>query len=144
MLIHLGGDRIVAIFGQHFRTHFRQRLYFYSISLNVVPGSPVDNNSALEQRRWQTIIWTIDGLVYWRIYWANSFWHRWNHYSDVIMGVLASQITSIIIVYWNVYSGADQRKHQSFASLVFVRGTHRWPVNSAQKMANNADNVSIW
>ena len=29
-----------------------------------------------------------------------------------------------------VYSGADQRKHQSSASLAFVRGIHRWPVNS--------------
>ena len=43
-------------------------------------------------------------------------------YNDVIMGSMASQIT---IVYSAVYSGADQRKHQSSASLVFV---HRWPV----------------
>ena len=40
------------------------------------------------------------------------------------------QITSLTIVYSTVYSGADQRKHQSFASLAFVRGIHRWPVNS--------------
>ena len=32
-----------------------------------------------------------------------------------------------------VYSGADQRKHQSSASLAFVRGIHRWPVNSPHK-----------
>ena len=48
------------------------------------------------------------------------------HYGDVIMGVLVSQITSLTIVYSNVYSGADQRKHQSSASLVFVRVIHRW------------------
>ena len=36
------------------------------------------------------------------------------------MGVIASQITSLTIVYSAVYSDADQRKHQSSASLVFV------------------------
>ena len=57
----------------------------------------------------------------------------WNHYGDVIMGTIASQITSLTIVYSTVYSGADQRKHQSSASLAFVRGIHRWPVNSPHK-----------
>ena len=55
------------------------------------------------------------------------------HYSDVIMGAMASQITSLTIVYSTVCSGADQRKHQSSASLAFVRGIHRWPVNSPHK-----------
>ena len=55
------------------------------------------------------------------------------HYGDVIMSVIASQITSFTIVYSSVYSGADQRKHQSFASLAFVRGIHRRPVNSPHK-----------
>ena len=51
-----------------------------------------------------------------------------NHCSDVIMGVVASEITSLKIVYSTVYSGADQRKHQSSAS-----GIHRRPVNSPHK-----------
>ena len=55
------------------------------------------------------------------------------HYGDVIMDAMASQITSLTIVYSTVYSGADQRKHQSSASLAFVRGIHRWPVNSLHK-----------
>ena len=55
------------------------------------------------------------------------------HYGDVIMGAIASQITSLTIVYSTVYSGADQRKHQSSASLAFVRGIHRGPVNSPHK-----------
>ena len=55
------------------------------------------------------------------------------HYSDVTMGAMASPITSLTIVYSTVYSGADQRKHQSYASLAFVRGIHRWPVNSPHK-----------
>ena len=50
------------------------------------------------------------------------------YYSDVIMGAMASQITGLTIVYSTVYSGADQRKHQSSASMAFVRGIHRWPV----------------
>ena len=54
-------------------------------------------------------------------------------YSDGIMGAIASQITSLAIVFSTVYSGANQRKHQSPASLAFVRGTHRWPVNPLHK-----------
>ena len=49
------------------------------------------------------------------------------------MTVMASQITSLTIVYSIVYSGTDERKHQSSASLAFVRGIHRWPVNSPHK-----------
>ena len=55
------------------------------------------------------------------------------HYNDVIKGTIASQITSLTIVYSIVYSDADQRKHQSSASLAFVRGIHRGPVNSPHK-----------
>ena len=47
------------------------------------------------------------------------------NYGDVIMGELASQITSLTSVYSAVYSDADQRKHQSSASLAFVQGIHR-------------------
>ena len=54
------------------------------------------------------------------------------HYDDVIMSAMVSQITSLTIVYSNV-SGADQRKHQSSASLAFVWGIHRGPVNSPHK-----------
>ena len=56
-----------------------------------------------------------------------------HHYRDVIMGAMVSQITSLTITYSTVYSGADQRKHQSSASLNFVRWFHRWPVNSPHK-----------
>ena len=55
------------------------------------------------------------------------------HYDDVVMGVIASQITSLTIFYSIVYSDADQRKHQSSASLAFVRGIHWGPVNSPNK-----------
>ena len=49
------------------------------------------------------------------------------------MGAMASQITSLPIVYSTVYSVADQRKHQSSASLALVWGIHRWPLNSPHK-----------
>ena len=55
------------------------------------------------------------------------------HYSDAIMTTMASQITSLAVVYSTVYSDADQRKHRSSASLAFMRGIHRGPVNSPHK-----------
>ena len=55
------------------------------------------------------------------------------HCSDAIMGAMVSQITSLTSVYSTVYSDADQRKHQSSASLAFVRGIHRGPLNSPYK-----------
>ena len=55
------------------------------------------------------------------------------HYDDVIMNSIASHITSLTTVYSNVHSGANQRKHQSSASLAFVWEIHRWPVNFPRK-----------
>ena len=55
------------------------------------------------------------------------------HYNDVRMSTVASQITSLTNVYSTVYSDADQRKHQSSASLAFVWGNHRGPVTSPHK-----------
>ena len=49
------------------------------------------------------------------------------------MGAMASQITSLTIIYSTVYSGADQRKPQSSVSQAFVRGIHRSTVNSPHK-----------
>ena len=63
----------------------------------------------------------------------NSRFVTLNNYNDIIMGAMASQITSLAIVYSTIYSGADQTKHQSSASLAFVRGIHRGPVNSPHK-----------
>ena len=60
-------------------------------------------------------------------------WKKWYHYNDVLMGAIAPLITSLTIVYWTAYSEADQRKHQSPASLAFVWGIHRGPVNSPHK-----------
>ena len=56
------------------------------------------------------------------------------HYSDIIMSTMASQITGVSIVYSTVCWGATQRKHQRSTSLAFVRGIHRWPVDSSHKI----------
>ena len=59
---------------------------------------------------------------------TGTFWcSQWRliHYDDVIMSAIASQITSLTVVYSSVYWGADQRKHQSSALLAFVWGIHR-------------------
>ena len=50
------------------------------------------------------------------------------------MNAMASQITCVSIVCSIVYSGTDQRKQQSSASLSFVRGIHWWPVDSPHKV----------
>ena len=59
------------------------------------------------------------------------------------MTSMASQITSLTVVYSTVYSDADQRKHQSSASLRVTprhSGTGEFP---AQR-ASYAENIPIW
>ena len=65
--------------------------------------------------------------------WCGSIKYTWDvnnikceqHYDDVIMTTIASQITSLTVVYSIVYSDADERKHQSSASLAFLWEIHR-------------------
>ena len=77
---------------------------------------------------------TLDPIIYTKYYrYSVESYAVFTHYDDVIMGAMASQITSLTIVYSAVYSDADQRKHQSSASLAFVRGIYRGPVNSPHK-----------
>ena len=60
------------------------------------------------------------------------------------MNAMASQITSVTIVYSTVDSGADQRKHQSSASLDMCAGNSPVAGEFPAHMASNAENVSIW
>ena len=87
---------------------------------------------------WDRLIFIMGKAASLYLYWNShqvsslvclSVWHC----NDVIMSAMASQITSLIIVYSSVYSGIDQRKHQSSASPVFLMGIHRWLVNSPHK-----------
>ena len=86
----------------------------------------------------QTVVRPVNKLNWHLQYWKYVYMHKWTgwyfvHYSDLIMSFMSSQITSLMIVYSAVYSGADQRKHQSSESLAFVWGIHQWPVNSLHK-----------
>ena len=49
------------------------------------------------------------------------------------MNAMASQITGVSMVCSTVRSGADQRKHESSASLAFEIGIHQWPMDSTHK-----------
>ena len=66
------------------------------------------------------------------------------HYNDVIMGAIASQITSLTIVYSTVYSDADQRKHQKLCVTGLCAGNSPGAGEFPAQMASNAENVSIW
>ena len=68
---------------------------------------------------------------------------RSTHYSEAIMGTMASRITGLTIVYSTVYSGADQRKHQSCVTGICAENS---PVTGEfpAQMASDAENVSIW
>ena len=60
------------------------------------------------------------------------------------MSAMASQITNLTTVCSTVYLGANQRKHQSFASLAFVRGNSPVTSEFPAQRASNAENGSIW
>ena len=60
-------------------------------------------------------------------------YYWWFHYSDVIISANASQTTGVSIAYQTVCLGVDKRTNQSSATLAFVRGVQRWPVNSPHK-----------
>ena len=80
-----------------------------------------------------SLSWTMDERQRHSWHWLRQLLPPLLHHGDVVMSAMASQITSVLIVYLPACSGADQRKHQSSASLAFVRGIHRWPVNSPHK-----------
>ena len=50
---------------------------------------------------------------------------NFSHYSDIIMGTMASQSPASRLFTQPFIQGTDQRKHQSSTSLAFVRGIHR-------------------
>ena len=94
---------------------------------------PKRNFESQTETKYLLRTWII-GAAWYKTVWRN-FSPPWNihisilthNYSDDIMSALASSITSVSIVCSTAYSGADQRTHQSSASLAFVRGIHRWP-----------------
>ena len=74
-----------------------------------------------------------------------GFWDALTlHYSDVTMGAMVSQITSVSIVYSIVCSGTDQRKHQSLRVTGLCGGNSPGTGEFPAQKASNAENVSIW
>ena len=91
---------------------------FYNIYLKTILQEMLDNYFGMNLK--------INYLEYSHI--SKGQWARTpdvSHYIDVIMTTMASQVTSLTVVYSTVYPDADQRKHQSSSSLAFVWGIHR-------------------
>ena len=91
---------------------YKEFLYFDLNSTDIFPQ--------WLDRRWNSIGW--DNML---VPDKRQAFIWTNHYIDVIMTTMTSQITSLTVVYSTVYSDADQRKHQSSASLAFLWGIHR-------------------
>ena len=73
---------------------------------------------------------------------SEFFYHTWIkciyvHYNDIIMCAMVSQITCVLIVCSAICSGADQRNHQTSASLSFLMGIHR------SQRASDTEKVTI-
>ena len=102
-------------------------------SIDIVSHCRMEGNAVIENLHYDVIAWKSFGitgpLMYFGLMWAWT--NNVIHYTDVIMTTMASQIASLTVVYSTVYSDADQRKHQSSASLAFVKGFHlmtsSWP-----------------
>ena len=72
------------------------------------------------------------------------FFFNFKHYSDVIVGTMASQITSLTSVYSTVYSGADQRKHQGSASLAFASNAEMLPFDDVIMRPSDCLSIFNW
>ena len=97
-------------------------LYYWPF-VKGIHRSPVDSHHK------RPVMQTFDD--YFHISWTNKLSCWW--FEILLMSTMVSQITSLTIVYSTIYSGTDERKHQSSVSQAFVRGIHWWPVNSPHK-----------
>ena len=117
--------------------------YFIKLALFVGHGGVF-----MSQWLGSSLVYTMTSLVYRPVcvyvcmYTTSR--HSCNNYNDVTMSAMASQITSLTIVYSSIWSGAYQRKHQSSASLAFAKRIYRWPMNSPHKGPVTRKNVFIW
>ena len=66
------------------------------------------------------------------------------HYNDVIMGTIASQITSLANVYSIVYSDGDQRNTSKLRVTGLCAGNSTGTGEFPAQMVSCAENVSIW
>ena len=101
-------------------------LYMFKMMYFIPHVTEIKNTTTIQTLRDTIFVFSVNTKVRYVLV-------RWFHYSDIITSMMASQITNITIVHSTIYSGADQRKNESSPSLGFVRGIHRWPVNSPPK-----------
>ena len=127
LLITFGPLYITDTWNRMWWRHYIETL---SALLALYEGNPGESQKGLEcedavvrlnklLKNQTSCCWIIDAIAL-----------MWRHccvilYNDVIMGAIASQITSLTIVYSAVYSDADKRKLQSSASMAFLRGIYR-------------------
>ena len=107
---------------------FARKYFNYLLHLSVGKSKWKDIYDSSDRLRKLTVNWLTDIFVfcggeYGSYVCMEVMWHY--HYIDVIMTTMAFQITSLTVAYSTVYSDADQRKHQSSASLAFVLRIHR-------------------
>ena len=64
--------------------------------------------------------------------------------SGIIVSAMASQITSLTIVYSTVYSGADEKNTSKLCVSGLCEGNSQVTGEFPSQRASNAENVSIW
>ena len=123
IITHIDNDNeIIAQLAQYYQYTLHLTAYILSVIYMAIDQVPTYATSLCKV------------YVFWFYIWyAECHFHKHVHCCDVIMSAMASQITGVWIVYSTVYSDVDQRKHQSSASLAFVRGINRSPVNFPHK-----------
>ena len=97
------------------------------------PRTAIINVVSCLVKRLSLFLYCLSEIKFTTTTWRHAYQTRVRHYNDTTMSTMASQITRFLIAYSTVFSCGGQRKHQSSASLAFVRGNHRWQVNSPQK-----------
>ena len=133
---HITYDELVALQSYFYRTFYFHLLHIHHTFFQL--PKKLDKKPHKYKKKYCATTPSPPNFFSWLSSYCHACSHQirhvesYYHYNDVIMRAMASQITSLTIVYSTVYSGADQRKHQGSASLVFARGIHRWPVSSLE------------
>ena len=119
------GCLLWVLISERINWYYAVPLLHGKFSLNLLQCTP---HSSRMRVRYGCLLW-VPILIY--VMSKSLCWMRYlialqcyNHYYDVILSTMVSQITSLKIVYTTIYSGADQRKQPSSVSLAFVRGIH--------------------
>ena len=71
-------------------------------------------------------------------------YNQTSHYNDVIMSAMASQITSLTIVYKTVYSRRRSKKTSKLRVTGLCAGNSSVTGEFLAQRVSNAENVSIW